>query len=106
MANKVYYLQVSTDQIAAIEAAGLTDLAKTMRDDCAYIDSPEASDCRQNARDNEGFTPEWSGPVSFCDDGKAWVMTWELVDDPNADADDDPDYDDNGNLRAGVDHHA
>ena len=82
MPNKTYYLQVTTDQIAAIEAAGLKELAASMRESVAEIESEDSNACRSNAKDNEGFTPEWSGPVSFCEDGKAWVMTWELVDNP------------------------
>jgi hypothetical protein len=89
MSNKYYYFQLCTNDIAAIEAAGLGELAAKMRADAAEIDSEEASDCRENASDNEGFTPEWSGPVAFCDDGKAWVMTWELVDDPNAEVEEE-----------------
>jgi hypothetical protein len=101
MSNKYYYLQICTDQIATMEAAGLGELAAKLRSDIVEIDSEKANDCREAARDNEDHTPEWSGPVSFCEDGKAWVMTWELVDDPNAE-----DEDEDGNLRAGVDNHA
>lgn len=50
-------------------------------------DNTEAANaCRGQARDDDEFTPEWDGAVSFCDDGKAWVMTWELVDNPNAES--------------------
>lgn len=46
--------------------------------------SEAAKACQNEARDDENFTPEWDGAVSFCEDGKAWVMTWELVDNPMA----------------------
>jgi hypothetical protein len=86
---RYYYLQITTDQIAAMEAAGLTDIAAALRADIAEIDSEDALACRANARDDEGFTPEHAAPVSYCEDGKAWVMTWELVDNPNAEVEDD-----------------
>lgn len=101
MATKHYYLQISTDDVAAIEVAGLSELAAKLRSDVAEIDSQESADCRANAQDNEGFTPEHSGPVSFCDDGKAWVMTWELVDNPNAEQVEDDETEEHEEPAAG-----
>lgn len=74
------WYQLNEKEIASIAAAGLIDLANNLGFQDKESESDFAKKCRDLATDNEDFTPEYSGPVSECEDGMAWVMTWELVD--------------------------
>jgi hypothetical protein len=78
-----HWVTISETDMALIRSA-LPDLWQRLSDDIAENASPAAVACKDQATDDDGHTPEWDGAVSFCEDGKAWVMTWELVDNPLA----------------------